>query len=234
MAHPGRHGDHLGPVDGRDGWRSWARGLIPVTPRCELAAELRALVRGGHGVGDLPCRPSHRNGTESLACVRPVEPCPVCLLGGGRRTPRRRDNPRSPEAGTSTGSASTSSRSNWCSMRRSPSLVMIPVAFGPTTHAKTVLSNGVLRWLGAVSYGLFLWHPFVLEAIYEITDRDLCTGGFVEVYLWTTGVSLVLRGRQLLPGRKPLLRWGSRARRPAAAAPVADRADDGEPQHAYG
>ncbi|MEV0901510.1 acyltransferase [Actinoplanes sp. NPDC049802] len=71
-------------------------------------------------------------------------------------------------------------------------LITVPLAFGPETRTKHALSGGTVRWLGAVSYGLFLWHPFVLESIYWVTGRPEFTGSFGETFVITLGGGLVL------------------------------------------
>ncbi len=53
-------------------------------------------------------------------------------------------------------------------------LVIVPAAFGRPNRFKRVLGGASFRWLGEVSYGLFLWHLFVLEGIYVI-DRANCS-----------------------------------------------------------
>jgi peptidoglycan/LPS O-acetylase OafA/YrhL len=92
-------------------------------------------------------------------------------------------------------------------------LVVLPLAFGPETRAKAVFGSGSARWLGFVSYGLFLWHPLVLEMIYEITDRPDFSGGFLETYLITAGGGLVLASLSYYLVEKPFLRLGHRRRR---------------------
>jgi peptidoglycan/LPS O-acetylase OafA/YrhL len=71
-------------------------------------------------------------------------------------------------------------------------LIVVPLAFGPETRAKKALSGGTVKWLGAVSYGLFLWHPFVIESIYWVTGRPEFTGSFGWTFVITLGGGLVL------------------------------------------
>ena len=113
-------------------------------------------------------------------------------------------------------------------------LVVVPAAFGPPTRAKLVLGNGVLRWLGAMSYGVFLWHPFVLEAIYEITDRPVFGGGFIEVYLMTGGFALALAVLSYYVVERPLLRLSPQWRRRRSSDAVEAGPDGRQPQGADG
>lgn len=71
-------------------------------------------------------------------------------------------------------------------------LIVVPLAFGPETRTKQVLSSGTVKWLGSVSYGLFLWHPFVIESIYWVTGRPEFTGPFGWTFVATLGGGLVL------------------------------------------
>jgi peptidoglycan/LPS O-acetylase OafA/YrhL len=71
-------------------------------------------------------------------------------------------------------------------------LLVIAAGFGPPNRTKRALDGGLARWLGSVSYGLFLWHLPVLEAVYYFGDRPLFTGQFVDIF------GLVLAGGLLL------------------------------------
>jgi len=71
-------------------------------------------------------------------------------------------------------------------------LLVLPIAFGPETRSKAVLSSGTARWLGAVSYGLFLWHPFVLEWIHILGHIPDFTGDPLTIFLLTVAGGLLL------------------------------------------
>ena len=94
------------------------------------------------------------------------------------------------------------------------SLVVLPIAFGPQTRAKAVLGSGTARWLGVVSYGLFLWHPFVLEMLFVVTGRPEFTGDFLPTYLVTVAVGLILASLNYYLVERPFLRLGHRRPRP--------------------
>ncbi|MDO3703577.1 acyltransferase [Micromonospora sp. C28SCA-DRY-2] len=86
-------------------------------------------------------------------------------------------------------------------------MVVLPVAFGPATRTKAVLGGVVGRWLGRVSYGLFLWHPFVLEGIYLVGDRPTFTGDPGEIFLLTVAGGLVLAALSYYVVERPFQRW---------------------------
>ena len=92
-------------------------------------------------------------------------------------------------------------------------LVLLPLAFGPPTRAKAAFGSGLARWLGLVSYGLFLWHPFVLEMIYELTGRKEFTGDLLSTYALTVAGGLTLATLSYYLVEQPFLRLGHRRRR---------------------
>jgi len=89
-------------------------------------------------------------------------------------------------------------------------LILIPAGFGPNNRFKALLSTGPARWLGTVSYGLFLWQLVVLEAIYAIQDRQPFTGDVLGTFALTLAGSLVLAGLSYYLLELPVMRWGSR------------------------
>ena len=103
-------------------------------------------------------------------------------------------------------------------------LVLLPAAFGPPTRAKAVLGSGPARWSGLVSYGLFLWHPFVLEMIYEVTGRKEFTGDLASTFLTTVAGGLVLAALSYHLVERPFLRLGHRRPRPPASTTESQRA----------
>ncbi len=111
-------------------------------------------------------------------------------------------------------------------------LLMLPIAFGPTTRSKAAFSSGTARWLGMVSYGLFLWHPFAMESIYAIGDIPDFRGDPAVIYLLTVTIGLVLATMSYYLVERPFQRLGQRwpkaprpssteSQRPVAAASAA-------------
>ncbi|MFJ6199844.1 acyltransferase family protein [Micromonospora sp. NPDC092111] len=87
-------------------------------------------------------------------------------------------------------------------------LLIVPVAFGPQTRTKGVFDSVIGRWLGRVSYGLFLWHPFVLEGIYLVDGRPEFTGDPLGTFLLTVAGGLVLATVSYYAIERPCQRWG--------------------------
>ncbi|PWU61365.1 acyltransferase [Micromonospora globispora] len=88
-------------------------------------------------------------------------------------------------------------------------MVVLPMAFGPETRAKAILGSGPGRWLGRMSYGLFLWHPFVLEAIYVLTGRPEFTGDPLDTFLLTALGGLFLATISYYAIERPFQQWGA-------------------------
>lgn len=88
-------------------------------------------------------------------------------------------------------------------------MLIVPVAFGPQTRTKGVFDSVLGRWLGRVSYGLFLWHPFVLEGIYLVDDRPEFTGDPLGTFGLTVAGGLILASVSYYAVEKPFQRWGA-------------------------
>lgn len=92
--------------------------------------------------------------------------------------------------------------------------VVAPVAFVSAGPVRSALSGPVARWLGLVSYGLFLWHPLVLTV--------LPPRGFAVTYALTVAGALILASLSWYLLEKPLQFLGhprrARARAKARAA----------------
>ncbi|WP_406073481.1 acyltransferase family protein [Micromonospora sp. NBC_01638] len=104
-------------------------------------------------------------------------------------------------------------------------LILIPVAFGGPSRVKGVFGSTSARWLGTVSYGLFLWHPLVIELIYLLDDRPLFTGGLLNTFALTMVFGLAYAAVSYYSVERPLQllgsQWGRRAGpEPASAGPT--------------
>ena len=71
-------------------------------------------------------------------------------------------------------------------------LILIPTAFGPYDRYKKLLEGRTSRYLALLSYGVFLWHPLVIEAIYLLGNRPRFTGNEITISALTLAGSLVL------------------------------------------
>lgn len=88
-------------------------------------------------------------------------------------------------------------------------LVLLPLAFGPATRTKALFEGGTARWLGTVSYGLFLWHPFVLEWVTELDDSPDFAGDWLTTFAWTVAGGLLLAALSYYLVERPVQRWGA-------------------------
>ncbi len=95
-----------------------------------------------------------------------------------------------------------------------------PLVFGRSTLAATVFANPVMRYLGDISYGVFLYHLIVLDGVMNLLGNVLWTGRIVTV------LPLTLLGAGLVAAvsfaylEKPFIRAAHRRR--LAPPPTAD------------
>ena len=61
-----------------------------------------------------------------------------------------------------------------------------------------------------MSYGLFLWHPFVLEGIYLVDGRPELAGDPLGTFALTVVGGLVLAAVSYYAVERPFQRWGGR------------------------
>ena len=73
---------------------------------------------------------------------------------------------------------------------------------------------GTARWLGDISYGVFLWHVLVLQVVFAVLDLRLFAAPFAATLLLVTIVSVGLAHLSWLVLERPVLR---RAHRSTAA-----------------
>ena len=59
--------------------------------------------------------------------------------------------------------------------------LLIPLTHGGDSAYRTALSHRSVRWLGRVSYGVFLWHLPVFTALYAVTGVALFSGGVLPL-----------------------------------------------------
>ncbi len=82
-----------------------------------------------------------------------------------------------------------------------------------------ILGGRVMRYLGRISYGIFLWHLLVMNWWYEVDPRPLFSGGFWVVLVATTTGSILVSS----------LRWFRVERRSIAAASSFSSSKDESP-----
>jgi peptidoglycan/LPS O-acetylase OafA/YrhL len=84
---------------------------------------------------------------------------------------------------------------------------VLPAAFGPATTLKRMLDHPVLRWVGTVSFGLFLWHVVIIDlaarAYGPLLGKDS-----LPLFLITMAGGLVLAAISYYLIESPLQNWG--------------------------
>ena len=70
--------------------------------------------------------------------------------------------------------------------------LLVPLTLGPPSGLSRVLSRPTARWLGVVSYGVFLWHLPVLTALYAVTGAEFFRGGLLPLLAVGVPLSLLL------------------------------------------
>jgi peptidoglycan/LPS O-acetylase OafA/YrhL len=71
-------------------------------------------------------------------------------------------------------------------------LLLLPAIFGePGAGWRKWALSPVMRWLGQISFGVFLWHPILMETIRRILGLTVFGGGFWVTLVLTLIVSLI-------------------------------------------
>jgi peptidoglycan/LPS O-acetylase OafA/YrhL len=93
-------------------------------------------------------------------------------------------------------------------------LVIIPLVFGRPTRLRAAVGSGPVRWLGgSLSYGLYLWHPFVIEEIFRQTGWWApLSGQFIALLVLTFGGALALAALSHYVIERPVIRLARRFR----------------------
>ena len=92
-------------------------------------------------------------------------------------------------------------------------LVVLPLALGRQDEgrARALLATRPVQLLGEVSYGIFLWHLAVLEAVVRLTRTPLFTGSWLVVFALTWGLTVPVAWLSYRYLERPLMSWHPRA-----------------------
>jgi peptidoglycan/LPS O-acetylase OafA/YrhL len=86
--------------------------------------------------------------------------------------------------------------------------LMVPLLFGPGSDTfSRALGSPPARYLGRISYGVFLWHLPVFEAIYAVTGINYFTGGALALLAVGVPVTLGLAALSERLVERPLMEW---------------------------
>jgi peptidoglycan/LPS O-acetylase OafA/YrhL len=114
--------------------------------------------------------------------------------------------------------------------------LLLPVIFGPRTSLDTLLSHPLLRWVGTVSYGLFLWNLWVIDVVAKARG-SLWGTDVLPLLLLTLAGGLGLAALSWYTLERPAQRLGDRiltrlaassARRHAGREPERRHGEDAE------
>lgn len=90
-------------------------------------------------------------------------------------------------------------------------LLLLAAVRGPSDERWTAIADSpVNRFLGDISYGVFLWHVLVLQVIYLASGWALFTGPFSAVLFAVLVFSVLLAWASASLLERPVLRWAHR------------------------
>lgn len=96
--------------------------------------------------------------------------------------------------------------------------LLLPAVFGTDERSpvRRLLESRPARWVGKVSYGVFLWHLLVLDLVFRVTGLKTFTGHVLLVTLLVVPASLGVAGLSLRLVERPALeqkrRWTTAGR----------------------
>ncbi|MFI6506923.1 acyltransferase family protein [Streptosporangium sp. NPDC050855] len=95
--------------------------------------------------------------------------------------------------------------------------LLSPVALQPPgpSPIRSLLGNPVMRYLGRISYGVFLWQFVVIVGWYELTGQESFSGGLLSTLAVCTALTVLLADLSHRLVEAPALRLHRLRRRPA-------------------
>ncbi len=97
---------------------------------------------------------------------------------------------------------------------------LLPVVLGPVSMPRGLLGSRLPRWLGRISYGVFLWHLPVFSAIFAVTSLPPFRGGLIPLLALGIPVTLALAEISHRLIEQPLIDWAGGRNRSAQAEPA--------------
>ena len=91
-----------------------------------------------------------------------------------------------------------------------------------------VLGGRVMRYLGRISYGIFLWHLLVMNWWYEVDPRPLFSGGFWVVLVATTTGSVLVASLSWFLVERRVIAAAGKDKSPAQRGDRAQRQELGD------
>lgn len=105
--------------------------------------------------------------------------------------------------------------------------LLLPLVAGDAGWTERALGNRVMRWLGEISYGVYLWHLALLIALQRWVGWPVFGGHFALLYLLTAAAATLVAAASWHLVERPLLRRFSVSwrRAPASQPPPAPERD---------
>lgn len=91
--------------------------------------------------------------------------------------------------------------------------LLAPLVLGTPGAWTALLSSRTARWLGSISYGLFLWHLPVFVALVGVSGLAVFSGGLVPLLALGLPLSVGLAWASLVGVELPVMRWAERRTR---------------------
>ncbi|MFJ6441431.1 acyltransferase family protein [Streptomyces sp. NPDC091649] len=106
----------------------------------------------------------------------------------------------------------------------------LPLVLAPDSGPERLLRRPVIAWLGRISYGIFLWHMFVMAVALRIAGvewGEAGMSGFLILLPLTAGISVLLAWLSFRLVEEPLRQWNRRRTAPPAGGPPAAERNSG-------
>jgi peptidoglycan/LPS O-acetylase OafA/YrhL len=87
-----------------------------------------------------------------------------------------------------------------------------PAVFGRSPMTLALLANRPMRYLGDISYGMFLYHLLVLDTVMRLLGYAVFTGQVIQVFPLTAAGAAVLAALSFRFLERPFIRLGHRKR----------------------